>query len=230
MLFRSNDLANAAVVGLGDTALRDQASTKLQAVVQDGVLFNMFMAYYGFKQDVGLSATELRGAIDFGDAITAIGAGEFATVVADEVQAERTTIVPAADTKARTAAIVTTADPPLNELAGATTATNVASGSNATWTRGSSIRVTGSLFIDGNLVIESGVTVYLDLNCTLNISANGSINAVGTADEPISFTRALSGNRWGSIEINSDSVNNHLAYCNISGAANGVTIDRKSVV
>ena len=219
-----NDLANAAVVGLGDTALRDQASTKLQAVVQDGVLFNMFMAYYGFKQDVGLSATELRGAIDFGDAITAIGAGEFATVVADEVQAERTTIVPAADTKARTAAIVTTADPPLNELAGATTATNVASGSNATWTRGSSIRVTGSLFIDGNLVIESGVTVYLDLNCTLNISANGSINAVGTADEPISFTRALSGNRWGSIEINSDSVNNHLAYCNISGAANGVTI------
>ena len=221
-----NDLANAAVVGLGDTAIRDQADTKLQTVVRDGVLFNLFMAYYGFTKDVGLTSAELRAAINFAEAASAEAVADtgFRDAVNTYVQAEIGDIVPIADTMARTAAIVTTADPPLNELAGATTATSVSSGANTTWARGSAIRVTGNLFIDGNLIIEPGVTVYLDLNCTLNVSTNGSIHAVGTAEEPISFTRALSGNRWGSIEVNSDSTNNRLSYCNISGATNGLTI------
>ena len=219
-----NDLANAAVVGLGDTAIRDLADTKLQPVVQDGVLFNLFMAYYGFKQDVGLSATELRGAIDFGEAITAIGTSEFATAVADEIQAERTIIVPAADTKARTAAIITTTNPPINEIAGATVALALGTGSSATWTRGSAIRVVSNLAVNGNLIIEPGITVYVDFGCPITVGVDGSISAVGTMDEPITFTRSVSGSAWGSLEISSNSPMNHLAYCNVSGATNGIII------
>jgi hypothetical protein len=219
-----NDLANAAVVGLGDTAIRDQAETKLQAVVQDGVLFNLFLAYYGFKQNVGLSATDLRSAIDFSAAAMVLGTGAYHDAVNLQVQATLDTIVPVADSKARTAAIISTVNPPPNELANATTATAIASGASITWTSGSVLRVTANLAVNGNLVIEPGVTVYIDLDKNITVGATGSIQAVGTTSAPIIFTRSLSGNVWGALEINSNSMANTLKYCDISGARDGIII------
>ena len=223
-----NDLANAAVIGLGGTTIAsssvDATGAKLQSVVQDGVLTGLFLAYYKFTSNAALSASALRGAIDFAGAVTAIGTGSFADRVSANVQAVRDTIVPAAETKARKAAIIDTANPPTNELAGATAAASVAAGASKTWTAGSAMHVTGDVSVSGNLTIEPGVVVYLEPGCDIDVGTAGSISAVGTAAAPIVFRRAVSGSAWGSIVIDSNSASNKLAYCDISGATRGVII------
>jgi len=223
-----NDLANAAVVGLGNTAITkvvESAGAKLQSVVQDGVLAGLFTAYYQFSQNVGLSASALRAAINFTDAANVVGTGTYADHVSTNVQAALPTIVPAADAKAKTAAVIDTSTPPANDVANATPAgTSIASGNTSTWTAGSAFRVSSSLAVSGNLVIEPGVTVYLDDNVNISIGSTGSIRALGTQASPIVFTRAVSGNDWGSIRINSNSSLNSLEYCDISGAYMGVEV------
>ncbi len=222
-----NGLANAAIVALGGTAIASAEAAKLQAVVQDGVLAGLFIAYYQYTNNLGLSANLLKSNIDFTAAIDALGAGTpYAQNVATNIQAAKSTLVAAADSTALKATVIDTANPPVNELVNATQAASVASLENKTWTAGSWL-VTSSVTISGNLTIAAGATIYMKSGCNLVVASTGTLKAVGTATAPIVFKRADAGNAWGAIRINSNgsAANpNKLEYCDISGASIGVQL------
>ena len=106
-----------------------------------------------------------------------------------------------------------------------TNAINVTGGSSnktGIWPEFSAIPyiVTGNLTINspGTLTIEEGVKVrfssgrYIDVRSTLNAS--------GTSDNPITFTRQSG--QWGGLNFKYSGATGTLSYCNIEYASNGV--------
>jgi len=73
------------------------------------------------------------------------------------------------------------------------------------------------------LTIEPGVDIKLDNN--VQIKVNGSLNAVGSAEQPISFSN-ISENKWLGINFVSGTAdkNNNFKYINVTGAKDGILI------
>lgn len=69
-----------------------------------------------------------------------------------------------------------------------------------------------------NLDIEPGVQVLLQGNFELEVS--GALRALGTREQPITFTRPGQGG-WGGILFNNTDALCELRWCNISGSVNG---------
>lgn len=67
-----------------------------------------------------------------------------------------------------------------------------------TWTAGSTVTLDDDTFIQGNLVIQEGVTVQIGAGYELVVDDGGSITVLGSADEPVLFT-ASGPERWGFI-------------------------------
>ncbi len=64
-----------------------------------------------------------------------------------------------------------------------------------TWTAGSVITLDDNTFIQGNLVIQEGVTIQIDAGFELVVENGGSITVLGTPSEPVLFT-ASGSDRW----------------------------------
>ena len=82
-------------------------------------------------------------------------------------------------------------------------------------------------YVEKALTIEPGVTMEFASGSGLRMGVSGtdcslttaSLNAVGTASDPITFKGVSNGTgSWVGIGINSSSPDNKLIYCNISGA------------
>ena len=219
-----NKIANGVVYGLGGTSFSGAASTDLQAAIRDGVLEAVFYAFYGFEEDVSLVSADLQAALDFSETLTALASGTYYDKVSLDIQAERTaTLIPAAEAAAREAYIVSTP----SGLSGYVTenavpASTVAAATTTTWTANSEIYVVNSITVNGVLAIEPGTVVYLAGGANITVASTGSIQAAGTLDNPVVFTRAASG-AWGSIIINS--MSNSFSYCDISGGTIGVDVN-----
>jgi len=220
-----NALANAAVLGLGGTSAAASGAA-LQAVSRDGVLTGLFVAFYRFSADPGIGSADLRAAIDFNEAMTALGSGAFRDLVAAQVQAERATIVPAADTAARRIAVISS--PTIPEQTYDATAASVNSGATVTWTSGSSIHVINTITVNGTLVIQPGVFVFMDAGRGITVSATGRIQAQGTLEAPIVFARANSTSAWGGISVASGG--NTFSHCDFQGGTNALTITGRAEV
>ncbi len=117
----------------------------------------------------------------------------------------------------------------------------VLSGENLTWTKENSpYKVTGNILVeDGSeLVIEPGVKVYFTGNYYLKM--NGSINAVGTSDEPVLFTKSASYTGiWGGIRVGGGSMTvsdytyvsgNIIKYADFSYASTPLTLSNSTYV
>lgn len=66
-----------------------------------------------------------------------------------------------------------------------------------TWTAGSVINLDEDTRIQGDLMIEEGVTILIATGADVIVEAGGSLTVAGTADEPTVFT--ASGERWGTL-------------------------------
>ncbi len=117
----------------------------------------------------------------------------------------------------------------------------VLSGDNLTWTKENSpYKVTGNILVEDGceLVIEPGIKVYFTGN--YYIKMNGSINAVGTSDEPILFTKSASyTGTWAGIRIGGGSMTandytyvsgNIIKYADFSYASTPLTLSNSTYV
>lgn len=101
-----------------------------------------------------------------------------------------------------------------------TTVTEELSGTiseNATLESGNLYAVTGNLTVEESLTIEPGTYLEFAADTRLLISGNGSINAIGTSDDPIVMRGAqdVSG-FWKGIEIHSSNTTNRLEHVTIA--------------
>ncbi|MBI9101970.1 MAG: right-handed parallel beta-helix repeat-containing protein [Spirochaetales bacterium] len=226
-----NGLANAAVLALGGTSFSGAGAADLQAVVRDGIMTGLFLAYYGFSEDVGLSSADLQAALDFTESLNLLEGlySDYYDSVAANIQAVRQTeLIPEAVAAARAAYIISSPDGGYGSLVdSAVPATAVPLGESIQWTAGSEIFVGTSLSINGVLTIGPGSIIYLGVGASINISNTGTLRALGTAEAPIVFTRAYS-NPWGAINI--ASLDNTLSWCDITGGTNGVVVTGKADV
>lgn len=74
-----------------------------------------------------------------------------------------------------------------------------------TWTAGSTVTLDDDTFVQGNLVIQEGVTVQIGAGFEFVIDGGGSITVLGAPDAPVLFT-ASGPERWGSITFAPGSV------------------------
>lgn len=76
---------------------------------------------------------------------------------------------------------------------------------NETWTRNNVYVLTGKVFVNATLTIEAGTVVRGQNGSALVITADGRIEAVGTADDPIVFTSskdtAVAAGDWGGVVL-----------------------------
>lgn len=85
----------------------------------------------------------------------------------------------------------------------------------------------GSYTIASNLTVPSGVVIQVSSGVTLlfasgtSLTVNGTLNAVGTSSNPITFNRSGSSGTWGGIQFNYGS-SGSISYANIRYATNGV--------
>ncbi|MCW5909263.1 MAG: hypothetical protein KIS94_15460 [Chitinophagales bacterium] len=82
--------------------------------------------------------------------------------------------------------------------------------------------ISGDIYMCNLLSISEGVKLYMDKNAALIIdgtSGSGTLNAVGTQAQPIVIAPLYQGKGvWGNIRfLSSNSVNNRIEYCRISG-------------
>lgn len=78
------------------------------------------------------------------------------------------------------------------------------------------------LEIEAPLIIEPGVTIQFATDRGMFIKSGGSINALGTASAPITFTGlSASTPSWKGISIESNNVNNRMENCRIQAAGFG---------
>ncbi len=85
----------------------------------------------------------------------------------------------------------------------------------ATWTpAGSPYCVTARINV-GSLTIQPGVVVRLNTGASLNVST--SLQAVGTAQQPIVFQASASNQRWRGISFSGAAATAQLAFCRFSG-------------
>jgi hypothetical protein len=96
---------------------------------------------------------------------------------------------------------------------------------NQTWIKADSpYRVTCDAVVSG-LSIEPGVSVLFETNCVFRVA--GRLTAIGTAAEPIVFTRTNGPGGWQGVFFNQNPAGSELAYCVISQSTNsGVRIYR----
>lgn len=96
-----------------------------------------------------------------------------------------------------------------NNITSATTLTNL--------TGGVDYFICGSITVSADLTIEPGVSIVMCANAALTIAANGSINAVGTATEPITISgETNSSGYWRLLRVVSDNPNNVMHHVQIS--------------
>ena len=75
---------------------------------------------------------------------------------------------------------------------------------------------------DGTLVVEAGAHISFGPNGSLNIASGGRLTAVGTADEPITFTSLDPVQLWRGIRFNgSASLDNRLEHVTLENGASG---------
>jgi hypothetical protein len=75
---------------------------------------------------------------------------------------------------------------------------------------------------DATLSIEPGVEIEVDAGNEFIVSADGTISAQGTEDEPIEFYGSTEQRgHWHGIEINSDDPDNELSHVNVANAGGG---------
>jgi hypothetical protein len=79
----------------------------------------------------------------------------------------------------------------------------------------------GSLLIDGKLVLEPGVLIWMDPGSSLLVD-KGSLIAKGLPEKPVFFK--ASGTRWGGIEVASMAGSVFLEHVNLSGTASPILI------
>ena len=72
----------------------------------------------------------------------------------------------------------------------------------------------------GTLTIEPGVTIQFKPGTSMKVDIDGGLSAVGTSDEPITFTSTAAGNTpsWKGILLATDNVFNRLDHCLIEHA------------
>lgn len=86
---------------------------------------------------------------------------------------------------------------------------------DVTWSKDT--YVSDDVDVYGSLTIAPGVTVTLAKDAEIEITTNGTLKAVGTADEMITF-KAATASGWSGIYFDEGADNNTLDYCDISGA------------
>jgi hypothetical protein len=86
---------------------------------------------------------------------------------------------------------------------------------DVTWSKDT--YVSDDVDVYGSLTIAPGVTVTLAKDAEIEITTNGTLKAVGTADKMITF-KAATASGWSGIYFNAGADNNTLDYCDISGA------------
>lgn len=82
--------------------------------------------------------------------------------------------------------------------------------------------LSGEITAGNTVTIEAGARIYMDQNASMIIDGqhgHGSFKAVGTASQPIIISSAYNGTGiWKNIQfISSNSDDNHIEYCTISG-------------
>lgn len=95
--------------------------------------------------------------------------------------------------------------------------------SDTVWTSSTRYIVQSTIDIGAELVIEPGTTIEFEVGTGLNVGSDGSLVAVGTEDEPITFTGTEAQAGWwnGIRFFNSDHPNNRLHYVIVEYAGNG---------
>jgi tetratricopeptide (TPR) repeat protein len=80
----------------------------------------------------------------------------------------------------------------------------------------------GNMKVLGNVVVSSGSTLTIDPSTSLtfangvSLTVNGKLNAIGTADQRITFDRIGTSGNWGSIVLSGSGANNStISYANI---------------
>lgn len=85
-----------------------------------------------------------------------------------------------------------------------------------------SFLITGSIVAGNNFNVAAGSRIYMDNNAEIiidGVAGSGSFSAVGSANSPISIAAIYNGTGiWNNIRFrSSDSNNNRIEYCTISG-------------
>lgn len=89
-----------------------------------------------------------------------------------------------------------------------------------TFTDGTAYYVSGRLDIDADLTIEGGASFEMAKDVLLEVGGDGSLNAVGTMDNEITFTANNTNDGWAGLLFFSNKSSNELAYCNFSYGGN----------
>jgi len=123
---------------------------------------------------------------------------------------------------------LTSCDPITDLIGGDTTTGTELSGVIATdkTLKAGSYTVTADLYVDADLTIEAGTTLYFQSSCGMKVRSEGTITAVGTKDKNITFTSAKTvkaAGDWDGIGVNSNS--GTFTYCVFSYAANALTLN-----
>lgn len=95
-----------------------------------------------------------------------------------------------------------------------------------TWTAGSTINLNEDTRIQGNLMIEPGVTVLIASGADVIVEAGGSLTVAATQDEPALFTAAT--DRWGTLVFQPGSMGTLERAIIEKTADAGVRIDASS--
>jgi len=95
------------------------------------------------------------------------------------------------------------------------------------YTVSENITISGNNTISENLTVASGVTLTVSAGSNLrftngaSLTVNGTLTAVGTSANHITFDRSGTSGTWGGIVFNSGS-SGSIEYCNISHATTGI--------
>ena len=102
--------------------------------------------------------------------------------------------------------------------------------SGGTWSlSGSPYYITGNstLATGQTLTIQPGVVV--EIGAGVSITANGTIQAVGTSSQNITFQSFIPSQYWSTISVNGTAGTNQFEYCNFQNASAALTLNNNSV-
>lgn len=90
------------------------------------------------------------------------------------------------------------------------------------------------MFLDGKITIEPGTVIQFEDETGWAVQSNGSLNATGTADNPILFTgKTKRRGSWRGLYFESTNVNNRLVHCIVEfggGSAFNSNDDRGGII
>jgi hypothetical protein len=78
----------------------------------------------------------------------------------------------------------------------------------------------GKVSLNAELIIEAGTSLQFDEDVVFEVDTEGSLIAVGTADNMITFTAQDTNAPWGGIFFYSTDASNELTYCEVSYGGN----------